>query len=848
MLWSGFLVLAALAGCSAVPSGTDNAVTATVSSSSVAVVVGGNRTVSIAFNADDGHAVTNFTVTGGLTNLPSAWSGPGSFDCASVATGSGCVLNLKYTPVAAGTGTITISYGYMNNAGVAEAGSVAIAYTATTSNNVVGAAFPAGQINATVGGSQSVGVNFTTDDGNPASTLLLTTDLATLPAGWSAASTGFSCSSVSTGNGCRLALTYSPTSVGGGTLTLNYSYKDNSGTAKTGSVDFAYASTVHDNVAAAVSPSGEVTAVAGGNQSVGITFTTDDGNPASALTLTTDLSTLPAYWSTTASSFSCSSVSTGNGCHLTLSFAPTAVGSGTLALNYGYKDNSGTAKTGTVNIPYASTSHNNASVAVSPSGQVAVVAGGSPQPVTVTFTSDDGNAVTALSITSGLTGLPAGWSVASPSFSCASAATGNACRLTLTYAPTAVAVGSLTLNYAYADNSGTAKTGSVNIPYAGTEHDNVNAAVSPSGTISVSVVGTQAVNVTFTTDDGNAATALSITTDLTTLPAGWTSASNSFSCSAVSTGSACRLALTFAPTSVSSGNLGLNFSYDDNAGTAKTGSVSIAYAGTPQQHLYAVNYGADTVSVCPIKGDGSLDTCQITGSGFNTPEDIKILGNLAYVVNYLSQSVVVCTIQSGATLSNCVATGSGFQYPMGIAINGAGTLAYVSTFTPNPPSVCAIDVNGLLTNCVSAGVGVDNSWDIALSEDGNYAYLSSPGLADIDTCTIASNGTFSACTGNSASLEPFGIAVNGAYLYQANLGPGSVGVCPLNSDGTIGTCAVAGNFASPVSITFNGNLAYVSNYGANNIAVCPVNSDGTFGTCTVSADASFNTVWGIAIH
>ncbi len=80
------------------------------------------------------------------------------------------------------------------------------------------------QINAMVGGgAQAVTVTFDTDDGNPASALSLTTDLATLPAGWSSTDHSFSCASVSSGNGCQLPLSYVPAAVGSGTLTLNFS-------------------------------------------------------------------------------------------------------------------------------------------------------------------------------------------------------------------------------------------------------------------------------------------------------------------------------------------------------------------------------------------------------------------------------------------------------------------------------------------------------------------------------------------------------------------------------------------------------------------------------------------------
>jgi hypothetical protein len=94
-----------------------------------------------------------------------------------------------------------------------------------------------------VGSSNPVTVTFTTDDGNLASGLSVISGLAALPPGWSSASTSFGCASVSVGAGCQLALTYAPTAAGSGTLTLGFSYANNSGIAKTGTATFAYAAT-----------------------------------------------------------------------------------------------------------------------------------------------------------------------------------------------------------------------------------------------------------------------------------------------------------------------------------------------------------------------------------------------------------------------------------------------------------------------------------------------------------------------------------------------------------------------------------------------------------------------------
>ncbi len=118
---------------------------------------------------------------------------------------------------------------------------------------------------------------------------------------------------------------------------------------------------------------------------------------------------LPPGWHSTSTGFSCGSAGTGNGCQLPLSYAPTALASGTLALNYAYDDSAGAARSGVLNIPYVATTNDNVVGTPSPSGQVNAVVGLGTQPVTVTFTSDDGRPATALQITGGLAALPAGW-------------------------------------------------------------------------------------------------------------------------------------------------------------------------------------------------------------------------------------------------------------------------------------------------------------------------------------------------------------------------------------------------------------------------------------------------------
>ena len=91
----------------------------------------------------------------------------------------------------------------------------------------------------------------------------------------------------------------------------------------------------------------------------------------------------------------------------------------------------------------------------------------SSTPVTVAFGVPDGGSATALTITTGLSTLPSGWSAASPSFSCASVNAQNPCDLALTYDPgTAGASGTLTLGFTYLDGQGKQQQGSVGIAYS----------------------------------------------------------------------------------------------------------------------------------------------------------------------------------------------------------------------------------------------------------------------------------------------------------------------------------------------------------------------------------------------
>jgi hypothetical protein len=733
---SGFVVgalsLLSLLGCEGRDhySGTSTGATDTLAVSPTvsvdAVVNGGRQTVSLSFNATDSSTLTDLTVTAGLSSLPPGWSGPSSFTCATVSTGSGCLLNLAYAPTVVGAGVLQIHYSYTDSAGAPQTGMLTVNYAGTTKNNIVATVSPAGQIVATVAqGSQKATVTFTTDDGNSASAFTLTTDLGTLPAGWKTSASSLTCGSVSTGNGCQLPLTYTPTAPASGTLSLNYSYKDNSAEAKTGTVVIRYSATTNDNIVGTVAPTGQIGGPIGNAaQAVAVTFTTDDGFPATDLSVTSGLSSLPVGWSSSVNTLTCAHISTGAGCRVNLSFIPTATATGTLSLGYAYTNNAGTAKTGTVNIAYLSTSHNTVLGTPIPAGTVRVKVGANKQ-IQLVFTTNDGNTATHFKVTSDLTALPAGWS-GTNGFACAAVNSGTGCSLPLRYAPVTNATGTLTLNVSYTDSAFTAQTGSVSVQYS-------NPHVYTLGPI----------------------------TDL---------------CSIIANGTlnTCAQTATSADTTSTTGGS----SYGP-------GTFSGGYGYIP-----GANSDFDT---CTLESDGTLDDCVSTSleSG-EVVYAIASYANYVYIDYY--DDIQVCTIGTAGSLVNCVVTAStsGISDPYGIAANAR--YAYIVDYAL--PSMCIVSpTDGTLNDCSAVTITANNAalnGTAQVKIYGNYVYAPDGG-AGVVTCAIASDGSLPNCTTYSTGSYAADIAIldtdayvsSGSDIYHCTVdqATGALSACAL-SDGT----------------------------------------------------------------
>ncbi len=561
--------------------GSANSVVATASvADTFAVAAGSAQTISVTFTASDNQFITGFGLSD--TTLPSGWSGPTNFTCASVTSSNGCVLTLTYAPKLVESSVLVLNYIFVDNAKRSRTpgGSLSIPYSATLPNHIVANIAPLGQVTAGIGtGNHSVSISFTTDNGVAATQFRLSSNLGALPTGWTSNLADVTCAIVSTGNGCQLVMDFAPTSLSIGVLNLHYQYVDDSGASQTGALNIPYSATASGNVIAASSPTGQINSTKeSGTQPVTINFVTDDGTTATGLQIFSDLTTLPTGWSSTLTRFSCPSINTGSGCQLHLTYAPTTLTSGTVVLNFAYADSSGAFKTGVFNLPYAATTNDSVTASASPSGQINATVARGNQPVIITFITDDGRPATDLQITTNLTALPVGWSSPSPAYSCASLSNnGQGCKLSLIYSPAMAESGTLTLGFEYKNNTLETKTGTLTLNYRATTDNNVVA--TPSQNPVATLVGnSNSVTIAFTTDDSQPASNLSIGASLTSLPAGWTSPTNGFSCLTVSSGTSCVLSLLYMPAAPISGTLALGFSYSNDAGNLKTGTATIMYS------------------------------------------------------------------------------------------------------------------------------------------------------------------------------------------------------------------------------------------------------------------------------
>jgi hypothetical protein len=576
---------------------------------------------------------------------------------------------------------------------------------------------------------------------------------------------------------------------------------------------------------------------------VTVAFGVPDGGSATALTVTTGLSSLPSGWSVASPSFSCASVSAANPCDLALTYDPgTAGASGTLSLGFTYLDGQGKQQQGSVGIAYSSAAANSVTTSVTPSGPVQGVVG-LTNTVSVTFVSGDSTADSNLTLVTDPGSLPSGWSLQGSAPSCATVTGAGGCQLQLAYAPTAAAAaGTLTLEFSYTDDAGAGRAGSVAIAYSAVLPAAVTAAATPVSADATFIGSTASVSVAFSATGGTA-TNLEITS---ALPTGWTLAGGMLPCAEVGGGTTCQATLNYAPVAaISASTLVLQYAYTDNFGESRTGQLSIPYSAVPHM-AYITNFGSNSVTQCTLNLTGALGNCtQVTSPTLEALAGITIDGARAYIAEGVG--IAVCNVSSSG-LSGCLSAATDDDEPIGVAFDG--DTAFISNQGLFTVETCTVAADGTLAGCaVDANVTPFLDAPAEATFQGSNLYIPNVLSSDVTVCPVTA-GVTGTCA-NVALIAPATKAVfGGTSAYLTMPGLNSVQQCSVGSDGSLNACADSGvgaTFNDPFGMTLFGGYAYVANRGNNTISQCTVAADGHLSAC-VSTGSGLSAPDDIAIQ
>jgi hypothetical protein len=299
------------------------------------------------------------------------------------------------------------------------------------------------------------------------------------------------------------------------------------------------------------------------------------------------------------------------------------------------------------------------------------------------------------------------------------------------------------------------------------------------------------------------------------------------------------------------------------------------------------NSGTNSVSVCPVNGDGSLGSCNTSapkGAQLNGPSAIAVntAAGYAYIANMGSPlggtTLTICPINADGSLGSdatpCSNTdgGSSFFQPSGLSLNASGTMLYVTNGGPRGTSTvtaCSLLADGSdLDTCNNVTIANAMPTDLIVNQDETILYVVDY-RGNVYACDLNDDGSIdpTQCAGSTAGgtlNNPFGVTLSqdGTTAYIGNVAdksstcPGgpSLSVCSINWDGTLDDSNCTSSNASctltmPMGMTTTSNFAYVANSNPYvepspsiyTLSICAINSDDSLGDC-VNTDAgdSFN--------
>lgn len=513
---------------------------------------------------------------------------------------------------------------------------------------------------------------------------------------------------------------------------------------------------------------GEILAYVGQLRTFILEFRASEGL-ASGLTLT--LPPIPGLQAA-GGPLNCATVDVTAACRLQATYTPTApAASSDMRFSYAYTDNAGASREGAYTLAYRVLPANSVVTSQRPEGVLRGIVGRTA-PVTLEFEPSDGEPAASLKVTTDLAALPPGWTSERPEFACSAMGRGQACRLALAYSPVVpVDESALELAYSYVDSSGASRSGTARVDYSATLAGSVSASIDAGGPLLVRPGERREITVRFGTTDKVRASALRLSTDFANT-AGWSVRPDWQGCASVEGSGSCSLTLVFAPSAVlGPDTLSLAYTYIDNIGEARSGSVDIAYSSRLYE-AYIADYredGPGSVQLCTIAADGSLSNC--TAAEVDLPvggrkiSHILASGRQAYVSSLATSdrsSVFLCAIAADGRLKDCRETGRIMAGVRRVLLYEAS--AYILTDNGRILRQDVDVASGEILSCLPIG----SSCEMAITGKpvtsfgfiGARAYIVRPGPAllreymEALQCMIAASGNFD-CSGSAFLSDYF---------------------------------------------------------------------------------------------
>ena len=147
-------------------------------------------------------------------------------------------------------------------------------------------------------------------------------------------------------------------------------------------------------------------------------------------------------------------------------------------------------------------------------------------------------------------------------------------------------------------------------------------------------------------------------------------------------------------------------------------SVAINKSASYSYAYFVGGYQSRQIGLCPIKNNGTLDTCELSDGTLGPQTDAnnwtilvspKPANTYAYVTNYKTGKVYLCNINNNGKIPTCTDTMVSLVGPSthvyGMAINSSGTKAYIAQTNPSVVNICDINqtTGALDTLCSDAG-------------------------------------------------------------------------------------------------------------------------------------------------